>query len=60
MEDSQISEEEWNRLVEEIIKTIGRMRFRLKQTFLPIPVRNGKIVKEEELPRLRELLKKVV
>jgi len=51
-------EEERRKLIKEIIYTIGRIEARLKMSPLMAP--DGRIVMMEELPKLKELLEKVV
>ena len=48
------------KIIDEILRAIGRIKLRLKLGPLWLPVPDGKIVMERELPKLKELLEKVV
>lgn len=49
-----------SKTIKEIIYAIGRIKLRLKKSIPPLPIPDGKAVMEKELPRLKELLEKVV
>ena len=52
--------DERRKIIDEILRAIGRIRLRLKIDPLWLPIPDGKIVMEKELPKLKELLDKVV
>ena len=52
--------DERRKIIDEILRAIGRIKLRLKLGPLWLPVPDGKIVMERELPKLKELLDKVV
>lgn len=58
--EEKIAGEERSKIIKEIILAVGRIKLRLKRAIPPIPIPDGKAVFEKELPRLKELLEKVV
>lgn len=56
----KLTPEEYHKIIKEIIYTIGRIRYRMRWTLLPIPVPNHRKVVFEEIPKLKELLEKVL
>jgi len=56
----EIAGEERRKIIKEIILTIGRIKLRLKRTVPPLPIPDGEAVFEKEIPKLKELLEKVV
>lgn len=56
----EIAGEERRKIIKEIILAVGRIKLRLKKTVPPLPIPDGKAVFEKEIPKLKELLEKVV
>ncbi len=51
---------ERRKYIDEILRTVERIKLRLRLGPIWFPVPDGKIVMEKELPKLKELLEKVI
>jgi hypothetical protein len=57
---NELTPEERSRIMREIVNTVGRILMRLKGMYPPLPVKDHRKVIIEEIPKLKELLEKVV